>query len=101
MDEVGRFLTELQELFARGGANRDELEAAAHRKLASFVGSVVVGGDQYAPSGEISKQLVEARRGLQGLSFEGEARFVRVAVLTDLDRTIALIDPGRLPNLKP
>jgi phage host-nuclease inhibitor protein Gam len=101
MDEVGRFIADLQQIFARVCAKRDELEATAHRKLASFVGGIAVRGDQYAPSGEISRQLVEARRSLQGLSFEGEARFVRVALLTELDRTIALTDPGPLPNLKP
>jgi hypothetical protein len=101
MDDVERFLTDLQELFARSTADRNELEATAHRKLASFIGGVAARGDQYAPSGEISKQLVEARRSLQGMSFEGDARFIRVALLTELDRTIALIDPGRLPNLKP
>ena len=93
MDEVERFLDGLQTLLA-SSFTRDEVKAAAQRNLATFIGRSAVRGDQFAPPGEISALLNEARARLHSMTFEGEGRFVRVELLTELDRVIRTIAPG-------
>ena len=77
MNEVERFVADLQRLFA-GSLEKDELRASAQRTLAAFIGRAAVRGDEYAPLGEIHELLTEARERLRGMPFEGDARYLRI-----------------------
>jgi len=94
MSEVERFLADIQQLFA-SNADKDEAKASAHRTLASFIGRAAVRGDEYAPLADVHGLLNEARHRLQGMSFEGEGRYLRVELLTELDQAIRATTPGR------
>ena len=94
MDEVERFLADLRKLLA-SSADNDELNASAHRQLATFIGRAADRGDQYAPSEEVSGLLAEARRRLQEMTFEGQGRYLRVEVLTELDKALAAVQPRK------
>lgn len=95
MDDVERFLADLQELFAGSPGDRDEIKNAAHRQLATFIGRAAERGDQYAAAEEVMGLLAEARGRLQAMEFEGHARNLRVEILTELDKAIAAIRPRR------
>jgi hypothetical protein len=43
--------------------------------------------------------LKEARDRLHGMAFEGEGRYLRVELLSELDKAIAATAPNRLPHI--
>jgi hypothetical protein len=94
MNDVERFVSDLQQLFV-GISDKDQLKASAHRTLAAFIGRLVVRDDAYAPLEEINQSLREARQRLVGMSFEGDARNLRIEVLTELDKAITTTTPRR------
>lgn len=92
MDEVERFLGDLQTLFA-SNVTTDDVKAVAQRNIATFIGRSSVRDNQYAPPAEISALLNDARARLQSMSAEGRGRYLRVEVLTQLDKVIGTIAP--------
>ena len=92
MDEVERFIDDLTRLFG-DNLDKHELRASARRTLVAFVGRAAVRENGYAPNAEIHRILSEGRRRLQALSFEGEAYYLRVELLTELDKTIGELRP--------
>jgi hypothetical protein len=97
MDQVEYFLTDMQRLF-ESSLGLDELRASANRMLAAFIGRAAIRGDQYAPLEEILGLLAEARKRLQAITVEGEARYLRVELLTELDKAIAEVRRSSLPG---
>jgi hypothetical protein len=92
MDDVERFIGDLDRLFA-GNFDKDELRASARRILAAFIGRAAVRENAYAPPAEIHRILSEGRRRLHALTFEGEAYYLRVELLTELDKAINEVRP--------
>jgi len=93
MNEVDRLHSDLERLFASAQV-KDDLRASVHRVLAAFIGRIAIREDRYAPQDEIRALLIEARTRIHGSAFEGEGRYLRVDVLTELDRALAEIRPG-------
>jgi hypothetical protein len=88
MNEVDRLHSDLERLFASGQV-KDELRAAVHRAVAAFIGRAAVREDGYAPQDGIRAILIEARRRIHASAFEGEGRYLRIDVLTELDKALA------------
>jgi hypothetical protein len=92
MDDVERFIDDLNRLFA-GNQDMDDMRIAARRALAAFIGRAAVREHEYAPPAEVHRILSEGRSRLRDLTFEGHARYLRVDLLTELDKAINEVRP--------
>ena len=92
MDEGERFIDDVMRLFA-SRQERDELRASGRRTLAAFIGRAAVRENAYAPPSEVLQVLTDGRKRLHSLTFEGEGRYLRVDLLTELDKAINEVTP--------
>lgn len=92
MDEGERFIDDVKRLFA-SGQGRDDLRASGRRTLAAFIGRAALRENAYAPPSEVLQILTEGRKRLHNLTVEGEGYYLRVDLLTELDKAISEATP--------
>jgi len=92
--DTGKPLRVVKRLFA-SNQDKDELRASGRRTLATFIGRAALRENAYAPPSEVLQVLTGGRQRLHGLNFEGEGRYLRVDLLTELDKAINEVTPRR------
>ena len=77
-------------------ATEEDLKRSAHLYLAAFIGRVALRGEGYAPIDEIIPVYQHARSEIHKLQIQGNSGYIRIELLTELDKAIATVRP-RLP----
>src|SRR5688572_1831663 len=95
MSHVDRLLSELTTLL-NSNPTEDDLKRNAQLYLAAFIGRVALRDAGYAPLEEIMPVFQDARTAIHKMQIQGNASFIRIELLTDLDKAIATVRPQLL-----
>ena len=90
MNHIDRLLSELTTLFD-DDLSAEDLKLYAHLHLSAFIGRVALRDDGYATPEESAPVLQEAREALHMMPVQGRVGFVRMELLTELDKVIASV----------
>ena len=99
MTEVDRLMSELNTLFGSNPSEVD-LKLYSHFYLSAFIGRVVSREDRYAPPDEVLPVFQDARNAIHQIRAQGHAVFVRIELLSELDRAIAYLRPKHFQQPK-
>jgi hypothetical protein len=95
MNHVERLLNELTRLLESNAGKEDDLRRDSQRYVAAFIGRVVLREAGYAPHEEILPVLQEARSAIQKMQVQGKSGFIRIEMLSALDKAIDSARPRR------